>query len=331
MRKKPHLIQSAVLLNLKPKPFMKIALFCLFLTATTLFAKAGDDSVIKHRFLAVDESRAQLIFVDQQNPSQDWTIKLPVKVRDSQLIGNHQILLSGNDGYYIYDLNTRALLKEFHDPTYKESASVRRLANGHTFIACNHGGITVYELGADDTLIATAGFPTLSALRLIRFSPSKTLLMGGNTNLAVEADMTGKILNQFPLPAPAKHVYQVVRLANGNLLASVGYGHFLAEIEPSGKVTKRNDGEGSEINPHFWSNFQILKNGHIVQCNWTGHGAQDSSKGAQLAEFDAAGKVVWSWHDAQRAGTIHGVIVLDDLNPEVLNDDLSGVLQAVAK
>ena len=312
---------------------MKSTLACLFLTASALFAKAEADSVIKHRFLAVDESRGQLVFVDQQNPSQNWAIKLPVKARDSQLIGNHQVLLSGNDGYYIYDLNTRALVKELHDPKYKDSASVRRLANGHTFIACNHGGITVYELGADDTLISTASFPTLSTLRLMRFSPSKTLLMGANANLAVEADMTGKILNQFPLPAPAKHVYQVLRLANGNLLASGGYGHFLAEIDPSGKVTKRNDGAGAspEINPHFWSNFQILKNGHIVQCNWTGHGAQDSSKGAQLVEFDAAGKVVWSWHDAQLAGTIHGVIILDDLNPEVLNDDLSGILEAVAK
>ena len=300
---------------------MKTTIFCSVLTTLSLFAKAGDVSVIKHRFLAVDESRAQLVFVDQQNPSQDWTIKLPVKVRDSQLIGHNRILLSGNDGYYVYDLNTRALVKELHDPKYKDSASVRRLSNGHTYIACNHGGITVYELGADDTLIATAGFPTLNTLRLMRVSPSKTLLMGANANLAVEADMTGKILNQFPLPAPAKHVYQVIRLANGNLLAAGGYGHFLAEIDPAGKVTKRNDGEGTDINPYFWANFQILKNGHIVQCNWTGHGDQDSTKGAQLVEFDAAGKVVWSWHDARLAGSIHGVIILDDLNPEVLNDD----------
>jgi len=310
---------------------MKITFFCLFLTAITLVAKAGDAPVIKHRFLALDESRAQLVFVDQQNPSQGWTIKLPVKARDFQLIGNHQILLNGHDGYTIYDLNTRALVKQLHDPKYKDCDSVRRLANGHTYIGCNHGGITVYELGADDTLISTASFPTLRILRLMRFSPSNTLLMGANIHLAVEVDMTGKILNQFPLPAPAQHIYQVLRLANGNLLASGGYGHFLAEIDPSGKVTTRNDGVGSspEINPHFWANFQILKNGHIVQCNWTGHGAQDSSKGTQLVEFDAAGKVVWSWHDAQLAGTIHGVIILDDINPEVLNDDISGILQAV--
>jgi hypothetical protein len=70
----------------------------------------------------------------------------------------------------------------------------------------------------------------------------------------------------------------------------------------------------------------MLKNGHIVQANWTGHGSKDSAKGVQIVEFDAEGKIVWQWHDAEMAGTIHGLIVLDDLDPKVLNDDGSSVL-----
>ena len=41
------------------------------------------------------------------------------------------------------------------------------------------------------------------------------------------------------------------------------------------------------------------------------------------------GKIVWQWHDAGRAGSLHGVIVLDDLDTAVLNDDVSSVLGPV--
>jgi hypothetical protein len=73
----------------------------------------------------------------------------------------------------------------------------------------------------------------------------------------------------------------------------------------------------------------VLKNGDIVVCNWTGHGAKDGEKGAQILQFDPSGKVVWKWHDPVRAGSIHGVIIMDDLDPTVLNDDVSSVLGPV--
>lgn len=305
------------------------ALLAVLLTA--LVATASAAPLIQHRFLASDESRGQLLWVDQFDPAKSWNLKTPVKCRDLQLIGQQQILLSGNDGYYVYDLTTRSLVKELHQPAYKGTASVRRLANGRTLIGCNQNGITVYELGPDDALLSTAKFPQLNTLRLMRLTPTGTLLFGANGNLVIEADLTGKVLQQFVLPAPAKHVYQALRLPSGNILASVGYGHFLCELDPAGKLVKRIDPPAStpENLYHFFSGFQLLKNGHIVQCNWTGHGPQDSTKGVQLVEFDATGKIVWSWHDAQLAGTIHGIILLDDLDPAVLNDDISGTLQAV--
>ena len=320
---------------------MKSLFLCLILNTLIVDSPATDLPPIQHRFLAVDESRSQLLYVDQKNPMQDWTLKLPVKSRDYQLIGHHQILLSGNDGYYVYDLQTRGLVKELHNATFAGTAAVRRLPNGNTVIGCNgpnQKGIRFYELGPDDRLIKTAEFPQLNHMRLMRLSSKGSLLFGAGSDvsaaadLVIEADLSGKILAQFNLPPPAKHVYQVLQLANGNLLAAGGYGHYLAEIDPSGAIVPRKASQElpPEIQPHFWAGFQILKNGNLLQCNWTGHGPQDSIKGAQLVEFNPAGNVVWSWHDPQRAGSIHGVIVLDDLNPEVLNDDRSGILQPLA-
>ena len=296
---------------------MKSHLLALLAASVALVSNASEPAsttVIKHRFLAVDESRGQLLCVDQVNPAQSWTLKLPIKCRDSQLIGHNQILLNAEDGYYIYDLATRAMVKEFHNPAYKGTQSIHRFANGHTLLVCNQKGIALYELDANDALVKNAQFPSLSNTRLARITPSGTVLFGANNNLLVETDLDGKILHQFPFPAPAKHIYQAVQLPNGHLLAAAGYGHFLAELDSAGTIVKRIDSPAStpDNDYHFFAGFQVLKNGNIVQCNWTGHGAQDSAKGVQLVEFNPEGKPVWTWHDSTAAGSLHGVIVLDE-------------------
>jgi hypothetical protein len=87
--------------------------------------------------------------------------------------------------------------------------------------------------------------------------------------------------------------------------------------------------QGQLLGYHFFGAMQVLNNGHLVVCNWTGHGPQDSAKGTQILEFDRSGQVVWKWHDPVRAGSINGVIILDDLDPAVLHDDVSSVLAPV--
>jgi hypothetical protein len=302
---------------------MKSCLFSFVVVACALCVSPLRVAAVEHRFLAIDESRAQLHLVDQRNTNQSWTLKLPERCRDYQLIGKNQLLLSAVDGYYVYDLGTRALVKELHDQRYQGAASVRRLANGRTLIGCNQEGLTFFELDPADALLRTAKFPELSTLRLMRLSPAGTLLFGANGNLVVEADLTGKILLRFPLPEPAKHIYQVLRLPNGNLLAAAGYGAYLAEIDATGSVVKRIDGSAlpAETHPNFWCSYQLLKNGNTVICNWTGHDANDSAKAPQLIEFDTARKLVWSWHNPTLAGTIHGVLILDDLDTDTLNED----------
>jgi hypothetical protein len=125
-----------------------------------------------------------------------------------------------------------------------------------------------------------------------------------------------------------KHMYQVLERPDGHLLAAGGYGAFVVELDAQGKVVRKWGGRPGpkDIGFNFFAGFQVLKNGHLVVSNWTGHGANDSAKGHQVLEFDADGKLLWSWHDPALAGTIHGVIVLDDLDTARFNDDTSGVL-----
>jgi hypothetical protein len=71
--------------------------------------------------------------------------------------------------------------------------------------------------------------------------------------------------------------------------------------------------------------FQILQNGNIVITNWT---AENGGKGKQLVEYAPDGKLVWSWDDPMvRPQGMETLLVLDNLDPTVLNDDRDGVLK----
>lgn len=293
-------------------------------------AAAPKGAAIQHRFLGEDESRSQVLYVDQSDPAKDWTLKLPSKCRDTQLIGDGKIMLSSPDGYLEYSLADRKLLKQVKG--YPGTTFARRLPNGHTILGGNEKGVTVRELDAQDKVLRTANFPSETGVRLGRLTPEGTVLFGSSTKL-VEGSLDGKTVRSFPVEG-AKHLYMALRKPDGHYLVAAGYGACFLELDAEGKALKTFGGkqapDAQALGYHFYSGFQVLKNGHVVQCNWTGHGPNDSAKGVQLVEFDTDGKVVWKWHDAARAGTLHGVIVLDDLDTAVLNDDATSVLGPVA-
>jgi hypothetical protein len=283
---------------------------------------------IRHRFLAVDESRGQLLYVDEADASKGWTLKLSVKHRDLQLVGRNRVLLSTPDGYREYDLADRRLVKEVKG--YAGGMSARRLQDGRTILACNTQGVTFYEFDRGDQLLRQANFPGIST-RVVRLTPQGTLLFGSGSQV-YEGDLTGKVLQHFSLPEGA-WAYQSLRLPNGHLLVAGGYHTQMYELDADGKVARtiggQPAGEAQSLGLHLFAGFQILNNGDMVVCNWTGHGAQDSSKGVQILQYNAAGQLVWKWHDPAQAGTINGAIIMDDLDPAVLNDDASSVLRPV--
>lgn len=125
----------------------------------------------------------------------------------------------------------------------------------------------------------------------------------------LEADWTGKVLTDFRVPG-AKFVYWVKKCDDGRYYrVSTGYGKSILDITPDGKVLRKLGGAEDQF---FFSRPFELPNGNTVVSHWTGHGSTDSGKGPQLIEFAPDGKIVWTWHDPELAGTIHGVIVLTE-------------------
>jgi hypothetical protein len=190
--------------------------------------------------------------------------------------------------------------------------------------------VQAYEFGGDDKLIRKTTFDVPST-RVVRLTPQNTILFG-SVNQIFEGDLTGNLVGQHTLPEGV-WAYQAVRLPNGHLLVAGGYDPRMLEVDAQGNVVKTIGGnrtpQDEALGLHFIGGFQILKNGHIVVCNWTGHGVDDGQKGVQILQYDTAGQVVWTWQDPARAGSINGVIVMDDLDPAVLNDDVSSVLGPV--
>jgi hypothetical protein len=300
-----------------------------FLTVVAALIPSARADEIRHRFLAVDESRAQLLYVDQLDPSRGWTLKLPCKHRDLQLVGNHRVLLSSPEGYREFDLSDRRIVKQVQG--YQGGMTARRRPDGRTILCCNFQGVTVYDLSPDDKLLRKANFKT-GGTRVLRQTPQDTLLFGSGPQL-FEGDWNGRLLKTINLPGTKTWAYQASRSPDGHLLVPGGYNTTFYVLDPAGNVARSIGGPDSpEAQPngyHFFGGFQLLHNGNLVLCNWTGHGVDDSRKGTQILEFDPAGKIVWKWHDPDRAGSINGVLVMDNLDPAVLNDEIGGVLGPV--
>jgi hypothetical protein len=298
----------------------------LLLAALFLTAPEGE---IRHRFLAVDESRQQLIYVDQYDTTKNWRIVSPVKRRDIQLIGQGRVLWGGADGYCEYRLSDQRLMRELTG--YPGVAAARRQADGRTILACNEKAqVSVYELNAENRLLRKATFPVPST-RLLRMTPQGTFLFGA-VNQIVEGDFQGRMLHTITL-AKGSWAYQILRRGDGHLLLAAGYQPCLLELDPAGNIVHSIGGkdapEGKTLGLHFFAGFQILANGNRVVSNWTGHGPQDSQKGVQLLEYSPQGKRVWQWHDPQFAGSLDAVIVLDGLDLTQLHDDVTTVLGPV--
>lgn len=282
-------------------PFKKLLMLSL------VFGSVAQATEIKHRFLAKDESRPGLHYVDQFDSANDWDIKLERGSRDIRLLNGNRLLMSYPAGYLEYDLATQALLKKVTVLEGERIESVERLPNGHTILAGRKNGIAFFELDENDQLVRKVVYEKLEGLRLFRLSPEGNFLFTAYPDRVIEADWAGKIVADIPVPGASK-MYWVKKLGCGKYRVATGTGKSIVDITTTGEVIRKLGGTDEY---HSFARPFELENGNIVVSNWTGHKPESSQLGPQLIEFDPQGNVVWKWHDADRAGTIHGVIIMD--------------------
>ncbi|HEU5397159.1 MAG TPA: hypothetical protein VFV81_08320 [Verrucomicrobiae bacterium] len=288
--------------------------------------------MIQHEFIAIDEGRGTLLHVNERDPSRNWTVPIgQPQARDMQLVGDHKILIGHHHGYSEFDLATGKLVREFK--ALEGVTAVRRQPNGHTLIAgvnvAGANGVAVVEFDSADREIHRAIFPG-DYVRLIRQTNTGTFLMCCNDRIR-EGSRDGQYLREFPVDG-FYHAWKAVRLPNDHLLVSAGYGAFLVELDPDGKVRRqigRKKSVPAEVHPFFYAMFQLLPNGNIVLANWQGHGEGHGTEGVQLLEFNPRGDIVWRWSDSTMISSLQGIVVLDGLDTSLLHDERQGVLQPI--
>lgn len=285
--------------------------------------------MIQHEFIAIDEGHATLLHIDERDQSKNWIVPIgQPAARDMQLIGGNKILIGHHHGYTEFDLALGRVVKEFK--SLAGVTAVRRQVNGHTIIAgvdiVGVTGVVVVELDANDQEIHRAIFPG-DYVRLIRQTNDGTYLMSCNDRIR-EGSRDGKYLREFPVDG-FYHAWKSLRLPNGNLIVTAGYGAFVVELDLSGKVVRKFGGKESvpeKVRPFFYAMFQLLPNENVVLANWQGHGIGFGNSGVQLLEFNHGGEIVWSWSKPDLISSLQGVLVLDGLDTSKLHDEREGVM-----
>lgn len=286
--------------------------------------------MIRHRFLAIDEGLAQLIHIDERDPSKDWAVPTGhPAARDMQLIGGGRVLVGHHHGWSEFDIATGDVLREV--ACYEGVTAVRRQPDGRTLVAgvdiAGATGVVLLELDETGTEVRRSSYPG-DYVRLIRQTADGTLLMSCNDRIR-EGDSDGNYLRDYPVDG-FYHAWKALRLPDGRLLVSAGYGAFMVELDAAGNEVRRFGGKDAvpeEVNPFFYAMFQLLGNGNVVLANWQGHGPGFGASGVQLLEFDPDGGIVWTWSDPARISSLQGVLVLDGLDLSLLHDEREGVMR----
>jgi hypothetical protein len=297
---------------------------------------------IQHEFIAIDEGKNNLLYVNENNPAKNWIVPIGKShPRDMQLVGGNRVLIGNVTGYSEYDIATGKRLLDVTNfapasaPTdTDEVTSVRRQPNGHTLVAgLNIGGskgLVVLDVDAQGEVKNKIVYPG-NYIRFLRQTAAGTYLMACDTAIR-EGNSAGQYIWETPVEK-FSHAWKAVRLPNGHTLASAGYGGFMIELDAAKNIVRKFGGKDqvpAAVNSSFFASFQLLPNGDVVVANWQGHGPNHGNSGIQLLEFDKTGAIVWQWHKAELISSIQGILVLDGLNTALLHDERNGILEPVA-
>jgi hypothetical protein len=284
------------------------------------------------KLLLRDEGNSAVHYVDLADVSKNWHQNVPIG-RDLQLIGGRRFLIGIENGFQERSLVDGAVTKEV--TTFPGTLAAHRLHNGNTLLSGVdfHGGkgIVLVEVTPQGGVGRQIEYPGTYA-RMVREAGDGHFLITADTHV-FEGDAAGKVVWDVPVqggPA-APHAWEALRLPGGDVLVSTGYAASL-EIFGADKALKQTITGGDGVMPNYFADVQVMPGGSFVVANWQGHGVGLGGKGLQLVEYDAAGKLIWSWkQDASFVSSLQQLVVLDGLDLEKLavENPLTGVLEAV--
>lgn len=287
-------------------------------------------SSIKHTLYMVDNGYNKLLFLNQKDPSKNWTVSIPSGSRDLQLVANNKILVSHGNGAAEYDRTTG--VKGWSISTYSGVSTARRLGNGNTLLGWSRAAsgttpakVVLSEVTSAGTAVSKVTINNITTFRLARrLSNGNTLITGDLNNdlkfKVFEVNATGAIVWQQLLYGGKGYVAN--RLANGDTRATMGpVGNLyqpgkddnkLLQLSPTGAIVKFWGGMAKfpAAQLRKFSGYTVVpSNGNIVIANWLGDG--NIGTGPHAVEFDTNNNLIWSWKDFSAAQTVTNVLVIE--------------------
>jgi hypothetical protein len=283
----------------------------------------ADPNPICHEFFANDNAFNQINYVNEFDPSKNWTkpVGAPGSVnspRQVEMVDNpaatngKAIMVSVNTGYQEFDMLTGERLV---DQTQLGLTGVRgavRLANGDTILGVGDNKLRTVSstgaLGAECTLPGSGS----DSLRVINRDPATGNFLLGRlldvfiVNSQCQEQWTAK------LPTGSK-AYSVFPRAEGGVYATTGAPSTIVAFDNAGQIVGQPIGGKSEhpgLGLDFFSGFEILPNGNFVAANWQGHVTAPAQDTPHLVEFKPDNTLVWKWGNQDLARQITNTLML---------------------
>ena len=284
----------------------------------------GSSASQSRRLVLADESRPRLHYWDSADPSACFSIEGERPMWDLKRVGAMRYRAVCKKGFKVFDLAKRKVVDEFRSALLDEVTAVCDMPDGGFVASVNpssgpdkNKAVLLVRFSADRKPVAVyrcEGFFYARSLQWDR--DGKTLLLAWEKGFAkIRLPENGdkcEIVADFRQPK-GRNLFDVVpSLSSDGYLAGCGYGGGLVRFGADGKALSswflpERDGCRSM----FYAQPKELPDGHVYLAHWTGHGANDSTNGWQVAEFDKEGQVVWHLHDPERFGSISGIDVLE--------------------
>lgn len=292
-------------------------------------------AMLKHRFVAVDFLNSRIWHIDETGRHADWAVPSGGKLQDMQLAGNGQLLVSRDNGWAFHDLRDGRVVRQLAIPDLSGLATLRLLPGGFLMGGLNTPqGVEVWRFHSSGQVLQKTALHDLKDLRLLRQTTQGTWLLAHHTGgCEIAISETGHtVLKTFSLPG-GRYAYQLLCKADGHYLLSGGYSLSTGEFSTDCVLLREFTApQPAGMQSFFYSGFQVLPDGNLVQANWSGHDDRDYTHGRKLFEFNRAGDVVWSWiAPKEQVGSILNFLILDGLDFQLPHDDTTGTQQPFSK
>jgi hypothetical protein len=274
------------------------------------------DGQICHEFYANDNARNVLNYVNEFDPTKNWSANVGDtgvnSPRQLSIVDNAQsstgkaVLVSLNKGYAEFDTGTKERL--VYVQTYSGITGAARLPNGET--ALGNGG-TMRIAGANGAEVRSFSIPGSGDLRVINRNPADGHFWLARGDNIYETSETGAELWSANLGGGSKG-YAVWWRDGGGAYATTGAISTIVEVDANKQVVNTLGGKDTHANVglDFFSGFVHLPNGNFVAANWLGHLAAPKGDTPHLVEFNQNNEIVWQWGNQELARQITNVLIL---------------------